>query len=60
MPTMMKATIVATFRVDSMYSTEDKNKSIAEALRRKGRSTQFSVRVNTCRIDEQEEDEEDE
>lgn len=60
MPTMMKATIVATFRVDSMYSTEDKNKSFAEALRRKGRRTQFSVRVNTCRIDEQEEDEEDE
>lgn len=60
MPTMMKATIVATLRVDNMYSTKNKNKSIAETLRRKERRTQFSVRVNTCRIDEQKEDEEDE
>lgn len=57
---MMKATIVATLRVDSMYSTEYKNKSIAGTLRRKGRRTQFSVRMNTCRIDEQKEDKEDE
>lgn len=60
MPTMMKATIVATLRVDSMYSTEYKNMSIAGTLRQKGGRTQFSVRMNTCRIDEQKEDKEDE
>lgn len=60
MPTMMKATIVATLRVDSMYSTYDGDKSIAKILGQKGIHTQFTVGVNTRRVDKQEEDEEDE